>query len=75
MCRTTGTYEDMRSGPHRVFRVIGGTYGVYGYRLLQTGKVRNYQNTDQENQVRIICVRMNNMQVISKVLIEEIKYN
>ena len=68
-------YEDMRYGPHHVFRVIGGKYALHGYRLLQTGKVRNYQNTDQENQVRIICVRMNNMQVISKVLIEEIKYN
>ena len=75
MCRATRPYEDMKSVPHHVLRVKGGKYALHGYRLLQTGKVRNYQNTDQENQVRIICVRMNNMQVISKVLIEEIKYN
>ena len=66
--------------------------------LLQTGKVRNYQNTDQGNQVQLtyvcdhsffkapfapennnyVCtnkIRMNNMYVISKMLIKEIKYN
>ena len=65
----------MRYGPHHVFRVIGGKYALHGYRLLQTGKVRNYQITDQGNQVQLTYVHMNNMYVISKTLIEEIKYN
>ena len=51
MCRAAETYQDMRSGPHHGIRVIGGKSGVYGYMLLQTGKIKNYQNTDQGNQV------------------------
>ena len=48
---------------------------LHGYMLLQTGKVRNYQNTDQGNQVQLTYVRLNDMYVISKMLIKEIKYN
>ena len=47
----------MRTGPHHVFGIIGGKSGLYGYMLLQTGKVRNYQNTDQGNQVQLTYVR------------------
>ena len=54
--RATGTYEDMRTSPHHVFGFIGGKSGLYGYMLLQTGKVRNYQNTDEGNQVQLTYV-------------------
>ena len=65
----------MRIGPHHVFGIIRGKSGLCEYILLQTGKVRNYQITDQGNQVQLTYVHMNNMYVISKTLIEEIKYN
>ena len=40
----------MRTDPPHIFAFIGGKYGLYGYcMLLQTGKVRNYQDTDQGN--------------------------
>ena len=75
MCRAARPYEDMRSGPHHVSRVIGGKSGLYRYMLLQTGKIRNYQNTDQGNQVQLTYVCMNNIYVISKMFVKEIKYN
>ena len=75
MFRAARLHEDMRSGPHHVFRVIGGKSGLYRYMLLQTGKVRNCQNTDQGNLVQLTYVHMNNKYVISKMLIKEIKYN
>ena len=36
--RADRTYEDMRTGPHHVFGIIGGKSGLYGYMLLQIGK-------------------------------------
>ena len=48
----------MRSGPHHVFRIIGGKSGLYGYMLLQTSKVGNYQNAYQGNQVQLTCVHI-----------------
>ena len=50
-------YEDKRTRPPHVFGFIGGKSGLYGYMLLQTGKVRNYQNTDQGNQGKLNYVR------------------
>ena len=48
-----GTYEDKRTGPHHVFGIIKEKSGLYGCMLLQTGKVRNYQNTNQGNQLQL----------------------
>ena len=48
--------ELIRTGPHHVFWIIAGISGTAtGYpnlMLLQTGKGRNYQNTDQGKQVQ-----------------------
>ena len=47
----------MRTDPHHVFGIIRGKPGLYGYMLLQTGKVITYKNTDQGNQVQLTYVR------------------